>query len=57
MTMRWQVLYTDEAQQEFNELPAREQAAIIHAIDKLAAEGPALPYPHSSVVQGSRSPA
>jgi hypothetical protein len=53
MMMGWQVLYTDEAQQEFNELPAREQAAMIHAIDKLAAEGPALPYPHSSAVQGA----
>ena len=51
--MGWQVLYTDEAQQEFNELPAREQAAMIHAIDKLAAEGPALPFPHSSAVQGA----
>src|SRR6478736_3726549 len=53
MTMGWQVLYTDEAQQEFNELPAREQAAMIHAIDKLVAEGPALPYPHSTAVQGA----
>jgi hypothetical protein len=53
MTMGWQVLYTDEAQQEFNELPAREQAAMIHAVDKLAAEGPALPYPHSSAVLGA----
>ena len=25
---------------------------MIHAVDKLAAEGPAVPYPHSSAVQG-----
>jgi hypothetical protein len=53
MVMHWQVVYTDEAQQEFNELPPREQAAMIHAVDKLAAEGPVLPYPHSSAVQGA----
>jgi hypothetical protein len=51
--MHWQVVFTDEARQEFNQLPAREQAAMIHALDKLSAEGPALPYPHSSAVQGA----
>ncbi|HEV7450520.1 MAG: type II toxin-antitoxin system RelE/ParE family toxin [Pseudonocardiaceae bacterium] len=51
--MHWQVVFTDEARQEFNQLPAREQSAMIHALDKLAAEGPALPYPHSSAVQGA----
>ncbi len=50
--MHWQVVFTDEARQEFNQLPAREQTAMIHALDKLAAEGPVLPYPHSSAVQG-----
>jgi hypothetical protein len=51
--MHWQVVFTDKARQEFNQLPAREQAAMIHALDKLASEGPALPYPHSSAVQGA----
>jgi hypothetical protein len=51
--MHWQVVYTDEARREFSRLPAREQAAMIHAVEKLAAEGPALPYPHSSAVQGA----
>lgn len=51
--MHWQVVFTDEARQEFNQLPTREQTAMIHAFDKLAAEGPALPYPHSSAVQGA----
>lgn len=51
--MHWQVVFTDEARQEFNQLSAREQAAMIHALDKLSSEGPALPYPHSSSVQGA----
>lgn len=52
--MHWQVVFTDEARQEFNQLPARERSAMIHALDKLAAEGPAaLRYPHSSAVQGA----
>lgn len=29
-----------------------ERAAINHAVEKLAALGPALPYPHSSAIQG-----
>ncbi|MDQ2882842.1 MAG: helix-turn-helix domain-containing protein [Actinomycetota bacterium] len=49
--MHWQVVFTDEARQEFNQLPAREQSAMIHALDKLAAEGPA--YPHSSAVRSA----
>lgn len=53
--MHWQVVFTDEARQEFNQLPAREQSVMIHALDKLAAEGPALPYPHSSAVLRRRS--
>ena len=28
-------------------------SSLIHALDKLAAEGSALPYPHSSAVQGA----
>jgi len=31
--MHWQVVYTDEARDEFHQLPAREQTAMIHAID------------------------
>jgi len=52
-TMHWQVVYTDEARDEFNPLPAREQTAMIHAVDKLAAQGSLLPYPHSSAVRGA----
>lgn len=51
--MQWRVAYTDEARAEFNQLSVREQAAMIQAVDKLAATGPALPFPHSSGVQGA----
>ena len=32
--------------------PPREQTAIFHAVQKLEAEGPRLPHPHSSAIQG-----
>ena len=51
--MHWQVVFADEARQEFSQLPAREQSAMIHALDKITAEGPALRLPHSSAVQGA----
>ena len=35
-------------------LPKDEQAALDHAVEKLAALGPRLPYPHQSAVQGQR---
>jgi hypothetical protein len=46
----WIVLYHPEAQAELLALPANEQVAIGHAVEKLEALGPALPYPHSSAV-------
>ncbi len=49
--MHWQVLYTDEERDEFNQLPAREQTAMIHAVDTLAAQGSSLSYLHSSAVR------
>jgi hypothetical protein len=48
----WEVLYLPEAEQELRELPPREQNAVDNAVDKLKALGLALPYPHSSNVQG-----
>jgi DNA-binding XRE family transcriptional regulator len=48
----WEVLYLPEAEQELGELPPGEQNAVDNAVDKLKALGPALPYPHSSNVQG-----
>lgn len=48
----WEVLYLPEAEGELNELPAKEKNAVDNAVDKLKALGPALPFPHSSNVQG-----
>jgi hypothetical protein len=48
----WQVLYLPEAEVERGELPPSERAAVDHAVDKLQALGPSLPFPHSSRVQG-----
>lgn len=36
------------------QLPPNEQLALDHAVGKLAAVGPALPYPHQSAVQGGQ---
>lgn len=49
----WTVRYLAEAEQELDELPGTEQAAIRNAEAKLAALGPMLPHPHSSDVRGS----
>ena len=35
-------------------LPKDEQAALDHAVEKLAAHGPQLPFPHQSAVKGQR---
>jgi hypothetical protein len=35
-------------------LPKDEQAALDHAVEKLAALGQQLPYPHQSAVRGQR---
>ncbi len=49
----WTYRYLAEAVAEREALVPREQAALINAEAKLAAIGPALPYPHSSAVQGA----
>ncbi|MHB8619864.1 MAG: type II toxin-antitoxin system RelE/ParE family toxin [Chloroflexota bacterium] len=38
---------------ELDALPESEQDAIGHAIEKLEAYGPLLPFPHQSVVKGA----
>jgi hypothetical protein len=48
----WEVAYLREAVDERAELPARDRAAVDNAVAKLEAMGPALPYPHSSNVEG-----
>jgi hypothetical protein len=48
----WKVTYLPEAEGERAELPARDRVAVDNAVAKLEAMGLALPYPHSSNVEG-----
>jgi hypothetical protein len=50
----WRVRFHPEAEEELGKLPAVEQAAILHAVEKLEALGPDLPFPHQSAVRGER---
>ena len=52
----WEVAYLPEAVDERAELPTRDRAAVDNAVAKLEAMGPALPYPHSSNVEGCNDP-
>lgn len=49
----WEVSYLPGAVPELDAVPAKEQAAIRNAVEKLKALGPQLRYPHSSDVRGS----
>ena len=48
----WSVVFHPEAQAELSALVAREQAAALHAVEKLKALGSQLPFPHQSHVEG-----
>ncbi len=49
------VAYLPEAEEEREELPARERNALYNAVAKLEAIGPTLDHPHTSAVQGALS--
>lgn len=49
----WTVKYLAEAEAERNALPAAERIAIQHAVEKLQALGPRLPFPHSADARAS----
>jgi hypothetical protein len=51
----WIVEWHAHAMEELMRLPKDEQAALDHAVEKLAALGPRLPYPHQSAVKGHRA--
>lgn len=51
--MVWEVGYLEEADEERRRLPAAEKNALDHAVEKLEAFGPRLPYPHQSAVRGA----
>lgn len=48
----WQVSYLEAAADELESLPALEQVAIQHAVEKLEAAGVRLPAPHCAPVKG-----
>lgn len=48
----WTVRLLDPADHEYQVLPKLEKTAMTHALEKLEALGPTLPYPHSSDVRG-----
>lgn len=52
--MSWLVEYTDEFGEWFLALEERVQDAVDRSVGLLEARGPALPFPHSSGVAGSR---
>jgi hypothetical protein len=52
--MAWPVRYHPSARQEADAISSQDQRAIDNAVDKLAALGPNLAFPHSSNVMGSK---
>jgi hypothetical protein len=52
--MAWEVEYTDEFGGWWRELEEAQQDRIAGTVNLLAAQGPALPFPHSSGINGSR---
>ncbi len=49
----WTVVFHPEAEAELDALPVKERVAVMHAVEKLAAVGPSLPFPHQSNVKGA----
>lgn len=49
----WDVLIHPAAQEELDTLLPIEQAAVLHAVEKLIALGPRLSFPHQSHIEGS----
>ena len=49
----WKVAYHPQAEAELARLIPAERVAVLHAVEKLAALGPALPFPHQSNIQGA----
>jgi hypothetical protein len=50
----WTVVFHPEAEKELGALRAPDRVAVLHAAEKLAALGPALPHPHQSDVRGGQ---
>jgi hypothetical protein len=52
--MLWEVEYTDEFGQWWHSLTQAEQESLAASVSLLENRGPALGYPHSSAINGSR---
>jgi hypothetical protein len=52
--MSWEVEYTDEFEQWWEELDADEQESVTASVGLLEEMGDNLPFPHSSGVNGSK---
>jgi hypothetical protein len=52
--MSWEVEYTDEFEEWWNDLHDSIQDEIDRAVRLLEARGPTLPFPHSSDIRGSK---
>ena len=50
----WEVEYTDEFGEWWNQLDAREQESIAAGVELLRQLGPHLPRPHADTLKGSR---
>jgi ribosome-binding protein aMBF1 (putative translation factor) len=50
----WSVVFHPHAEAELTGLITGERTAILHAVDKLSALGPQLPFPHQSHVEGAQ---
>jgi len=52
--MAWEVEFTDEFEEWWDDLTEAVQDAIDRSVHLLEARGPSLPHPHSSGINGSR---
>jgi hypothetical protein len=50
----WEIEYTEEFEDWWNEMPAEAQDGIAPSVELLAKFGPGLSFPHTSAIQSSR---
>jgi hypothetical protein len=49
----WAIVYHPEAERELGDIPVpAERVAVVHAVEKLEALEPELPFPHQSHIEG-----
>ena len=52
--MVWDIEYTDEFEEWWDGLDAKEQSSVAASVDLLGLFGPGLRFPHSSDIKGAR---